>query len=98
MPFLTILVERHLGQRIILSYHILSLQSILKGLDKSQVMCYDKIMDIRGLRKQLGLTAEELAQKLGVSVGTVSRWETGKNKPSRLAKRRLKDVLDKEVT
>jgi len=53
-------------------------------------------MDVKELRKQLGLTAEELAQKLGVSVGTVSRWETGRNKPSKLARHRLKEVLDKE--
>lgn len=50
-------------------------------------------MDVKETRKQLGLTAEELAQKLGVSVTTVSRWETGRHKPSKLAKRRMKEVL-----
>lgn len=51
-------------------------------------------MNIKELREQLGLTEEELAQKLGVSVSTVSRWETGKHRPSRLAKKRLKEILN----
>lgn len=45
--------------------------------------------DIRSIRKRLGLTAQELATLLGVSITTVSRWETGKCKPSRLAIARL---------
>lgn len=32
---------------------------------------------IRKLRKQHGLTMKELAQKVGVSEGTISRWESG---------------------
>jgi DNA-binding transcriptional regulator YiaG len=53
-------------------------------------------MGIKETRRKLGWTAEELAYKLGVSVGTVSRWETGKCKPSRLARARLKEVVDKQ--
>lgn len=56
-------------------------------------MCYNMYMDIKNIREQLVLTAEELAQKLGVSVTTVSRWETGRHRPSKLAKHRLKEVL-----
>lgn len=33
-------------------------------------------------RKQLDLSQEELAEKLGVSRNTVSRWELGTSKPS----------------
>ena len=51
-------------------------------------------MDIKKVREQLGLTAEELAQRLGVSVTTISRWETGRHKPSKLARNRIKEVVD----
>jgi putative transcriptional regulator len=45
--------------------------------------------EIKALRERLGFTQEELAQKLGVSVRTVSRWETGDKSPSRLARAQL---------
>ncbi len=32
-------------------------------------------------RKKLGLTQEELANKLGISKRTISNWETGQTKP-----------------
>jgi DNA-binding transcriptional regulator YiaG len=41
---------------------------------------------IRVMRRQLGMTQEELAQALGITVGTVSRWEKGRFRPSRLAR------------
>lgn len=41
---------------------------------------------IRSLRERVGLTQEELAQALGITVGTVSRWEKGRFRPSRLAR------------
>jgi DNA-binding transcriptional regulator YiaG len=41
---------------------------------------------IRYLRNTVGLTQEELAQALGITVGTVSRWEKGRFRPSRLAR------------
>ena len=42
-------------------------------------------MDVKALRLKLGFTQEQLAQQLGVSWGTVARWEAGRSKPSRLA-------------
>ena len=36
---------------------------------------------IKGLRQKRGLTQEAFSQALGVSVQTVSRWETGVNAP-----------------
>ena len=35
----------------------------------------------KALRKEKGLTQEQLAEKLAVSGRTVSRWETGSNMP-----------------
>lgn len=47
-------------------------------------------MDIKKLRENLGgITQEELARRLKVSVVTVQKWEQGKNKPSRLARRQI---------
>lgn len=53
------------------------------------------VMDIKPIREQLGLTQEELARKLGVSWGTVARWESGKVKPSPLARKVIEDLLRK---
>lgn len=50
---------------------------------------------IRGLRDRLGLSQERLASRLDVTWSSVSRWENGHAKPSRLACRAL-DALAKE--
>ena len=39
-------------------------------------------MEIRKFREAAGLTMTELAGKLGVSVPTVSRWESGEDSPA----------------
>lgn len=36
---------------------------------------------LQNLRKEKGLTQEQLAEKMGVARRTVSRWETGNNMP-----------------
>jgi putative transcriptional regulator len=41
---------------------------------------------IRHLRRQLGMTQEEFAHSLGITVGTVNRWENGRFRPSKLAR------------
>jgi DNA-binding transcriptional regulator YiaG len=41
---------------------------------------------IRQIRQQLGMTQEEFAHALGITVGTVNRWENGRFRPSKLAK------------
>jgi len=51
------------------------------------------VMDIKTIRGKLGLTQEELAHKLGVSWGTVARWEAGKSKPSKLAQKAIDDLI-----
>jgi DNA-binding transcriptional regulator YiaG len=40
---------------------------------------------VKEVRRQLGLSQEELAHALGVSFATVNRWENGKTLPSKLA-------------
>jgi len=55
-------------------------------------------LSIHQLRKRLGMTSQELSNLLGVSISTVSRWETGVSKPSKLAVVRLRELTTKENT
>lgn len=41
--------------------------------------------EVKALRVSLGMTQEDLAHELGVTVSTVNRWENGHTRPSRLA-------------
>ena len=50
---------------------------------------------IRKLRTNLGLTQEQFAAKIGVTVSTVNRWENDKGKPSPLAMLRIKRLQKK---
>ena len=50
---------------------------------------------IRKLRTTLGLTQEQFAAKIGVTVSTVNRWEKDKGKPSPLAMLRIERVQQK---
>jgi len=45
--------------------------------------------DVVRLRSRLGLSQEKFAEKLGVSVSSVGKWETGWNKPRGLSLRAL---------
>ena len=45
--------------------------------------------DVKGLRERLGLSQPDFAALLGIDPITVSRWERGVAKPSRLALGRL---------
>ncbi len=49
-------------------------------------MTEDMSQYIRQIRQQLGMTQEEFAHALGITVGTVNRWENGRFRPSKLAK------------
>ncbi len=50
---------------------------------------------LKSLRKKLGLSQEQLAQKLAVSFTSVNRWENEQTKPSKLARRQI-ETLCKE--
>lgn len=45
-------------------------------MDQQKIGAFLKV-----LRKQKGLTQEQIAEKFNVSSRTVSRWENGKNMP-----------------
>ena len=49
------------------------------------------------LRKETGLTQEELAEKLNVSRRTVSRWETGTNMPDLDILMELSDLYEVDL-
>lgn len=51
-------------------------------------------MEVKALRKRLGLSQVKFAAALGVSFCSVNRWENDKTEPMRWAKRLL-DELDK---
>ena len=48
----------------------------------------------RKVRKRLGLTQQELAQRINVSLDTIRNWEQGKRVPTGAAKALLK-ILDR---
>jgi DNA-binding transcriptional regulator YiaG len=50
---------------------------------------------IRQLRLRLGLTQEEFAHAIAVTVSTVNRWENGHASPSKLAWRAIQSLLKK---
>ncbi len=49
---------------------------------------------IATLRKEKSLTQEEIAEKLGVNVKSVSRWENGRNLPDPSLMKELCGILD----
>lgn len=46
---------------------------------------------VRAIRRELKMTQEELAHQLGITVGTVNRWENGRFRPSKLARAMILD-------
>src|SRR5580765_1044520 len=49
---------------------------------------------LAAIRAQLGLTQEQLAERLGVSFASVNRWEGGGNKPQKAAWARIEALAD----
>jgi len=61
----------------------------------------DLVMDenagnlIRTLRQKLGMTQEEFAHEIAVTVSTVNRWENAHAEPSKLAWKAIGDLARK---
>jgi DNA-binding transcriptional regulator YiaG len=53
---------------------------------------------IRELRSHLGMTQEEFAHAIAVTVSTVNRWENGHAAPSKLAWRAIQQLARKRGT
>jgi len=49
---------------------------------------------VKELRQRLGLTQEDFAQKVGVTFGSVNRWENGKRTPQPFLIRRLLEMKE----
>ncbi len=50
---------------------------------------------VKALRRELKMTQEELAHELGITVGTVNRWENGRFRPSKLARATIADCAER---
>ena len=50
---------------------------------------------VKELRDKLIMTQQELAEVLGVSFASINRWETGTNKPTTVAKRKIVELCKK---
>ena len=50
--------------------------------------------EIKQKRIDLGLSQQKFAEKLGVTVRTISRWERGVSRPSPLAIMGIKRILE----
>lgn len=48
--------------------------------------------EIYNIRKSMAVTQEKFAQMLGTTVVSVSRWESGKVKPSRLYIKEIQEL------
>ena len=57
--------------------------------DRRPSIRIDGTRTIADVRRDLGMTQDEFAHALGVSEGTVNRWENRRNFPSRLARKAI---------
>ena len=50
---------------------------------------------IRTLRQKLGMTQEEFAHEIAVTVSTVNRWENSHAEPSKLAWKAIRELAER---
>ena len=58
----------------------------------------DYAIQIKRLRERMGLTQNNLAERLGVSFPTVNRWENAKSRPSQLSWNRLLELSGETIS
>ena len=63
--------------------------------EASQGYAVHKPVDVRALRKRLGLNQPDFAARYGLSVGTLRDWEQGRSQPDRPAQTLLR-VIERE--
>jgi putative zinc finger/helix-turn-helix YgiT family protein len=75
-------------------------EEALKKMDqvKSRYMGLLLPTEIKDLRKSLGLTQEEICNLLQIGAKSYSRWETGKDRPSRSMNLLLRAIADGKAT
>ena len=62
--------------------------------EKVQFMTYENVPRLlKSIRKTLSLTQEQPAHRLGVTFVTVNEWESGKRKPSPLARCQIEQFV-----
>ena len=76
----------------------MTLGSSQKTLDFCREVCKTcgmeiTVKEIESIRKLLGMTQEELADKLGLHRNTIINWERGVGRPSLLHKREIVRLL-----
>ena len=54
----------------------------------------DESSTLRAIRAKLGLSQEQLAERLGVSFATVNRWESGANRPQLAAREAIERLAE----
>jgi len=52
-------------------------------------------IDVKAIRGKLGMTQEEFAHEIAVTVSTVNRWENAHAEPSKLAGKAIEDLARK---
>ena len=75
----------------IIVYHM------IRALDRGVNLIYRSLVtevgsNVQRIRRSLGLTQGQLAERLGVTLLTVHRWEAGKSRPQRIARERLREI------
>jgi putative transcriptional regulator len=61
-----------------------------RPLSEDELERFQRVVDVRALRRRLGMSQERFARSFHLSVGTVRDWEQGRSVPDRPARVLLK--------